>query len=34
MDFRPADPEFKAMQEQEVTELLNQPNYLRVAMIN
>lgn len=34
MDFRPADPELKPLQETEVTELLNQPIYLRVAMIN
>ena len=34
MEFRPADPEFKALQQAEVTELLNQPIYLRVAMIN
>jgi nitroimidazol reductase NimA-like FMN-containing flavoprotein (pyridoxamine 5'-phosphate oxidase superfamily) len=34
MDYRLADPELKPMQEEEVIELLNQPNYLRVAMIN
>ena len=34
MDFRLADPELKPLQEAEVTELLNQPIYLRVAMIN
>lgn len=34
MEFRLADPELKPMQEPEVTELLNQPIYLRVAMIN
>lgn len=34
MDFRLADPELKPMQESEVNELLDQPIYLRVAMIN
>ena len=34
MEFRPADPELKPMQEAEVADLLNQPTYLRVAMIN
>jgi hypothetical protein len=34
MDYRLADSELKPMQEEEVIELLNQPNYLRVAMIN
>lgn len=34
MEFRLADPELKPLQESEVTELLNQPTYLRVAMIN
>jgi general stress protein 26 len=34
MNFRLADPEMKPLQEEEVTELLNQPIYLRVAMIN
>jgi|SRR5829696_7982459 nitroimidazol reductase NimA-like FMN-containing flavoprotein (pyridoxamine 5'-phosphate oxidase superfamily) len=34
MNLRLADPELKPMQEAEVTELLNQPIYLRVAMIN
>ena len=31
---RLADPELKPLQEAEVTELLNQPIYLRLAMIN
>jgi nitroimidazol reductase NimA-like FMN-containing flavoprotein (pyridoxamine 5'-phosphate oxidase superfamily) len=34
MEFRLADPELKPLQEGEVNELLNQPIYLRVAMIN
>lgn len=34
MKFRLADPELKPLTEDEVTELLNQPTYLRVAMIN
>jgi nitroimidazol reductase NimA-like FMN-containing flavoprotein (pyridoxamine 5'-phosphate oxidase superfamily) len=34
MEFRNADPEFKALENEELTEFLNQPNYLRVAMIN
>jgi len=34
MEFRLADPELKQMDENEVTELLNQPIYLRLAMIN
>jgi general stress protein 26 len=34
MNLRPADPELKPLQEAEVIELLNQPIYLRVAMIN
>jgi nitroimidazol reductase NimA-like FMN-containing flavoprotein (pyridoxamine 5'-phosphate oxidase superfamily) len=34
MELRSADPEFKPLQEEELTEFLNQPNYLRVAMIN
>ena len=34
MEFKQADPEFKQLEEAEVTELLNQPIYLRVAMIN
>ena len=34
MDLRLADPELKLLQEAEVIELLNQPIYLRVAMIN
>lgn len=34
MNLRLADPELKPMQEAEVNELLNQPIYLRVAMIN
>jgi nitroimidazol reductase NimA-like FMN-containing flavoprotein (pyridoxamine 5'-phosphate oxidase superfamily) len=34
MNLRLADPELKPMQESEVTELLSQPIYLRVAMIN
>jgi hypothetical protein len=34
MEFKLADPEFKSLEEAEVTELLNQPIYLRVAMIN
>jgi hypothetical protein len=32
--MRLADPELKPLQEQEVIELLNQPIYLRLAMIN
>jgi len=34
MEFRLADPELKPLEEADVTELLNQPIYLRVAMIN
>ena len=34
MDLRLADPELKLLQEAEVIQLLNQPIYLRVAMIN
>jgi nitroimidazol reductase NimA-like FMN-containing flavoprotein (pyridoxamine 5'-phosphate oxidase superfamily) len=34
MEFKLADPEFKSLEEAEVTELLNQPIYLRVSMIN
>jgi nitroimidazol reductase NimA-like FMN-containing flavoprotein (pyridoxamine 5'-phosphate oxidase superfamily) len=34
MKLRNADPEMKPMEEAEITELLNQPIYLRVAMIN
>jgi nitroimidazol reductase NimA-like FMN-containing flavoprotein (pyridoxamine 5'-phosphate oxidase superfamily) len=34
MNLRLADPELKPMLESEVTELLSQPIYLRVAMIN
>ena len=34
MNFRLADPELKPLQEAEVVELLNQPTYLRLAMIN
>jgi nitroimidazol reductase NimA-like FMN-containing flavoprotein (pyridoxamine 5'-phosphate oxidase superfamily) len=34
MEFRLADPELKPLEKAEVTELLNQPTYLRVAMIN
>jgi nitroimidazol reductase NimA-like FMN-containing flavoprotein (pyridoxamine 5'-phosphate oxidase superfamily) len=34
MEFKLADPEFKQLEEAEVTELLNQPIYLRLAMIN
>jgi len=34
MKFRSADPEFAPMHESEISELLNQPIYLRVAMIN
>lgn len=34
MEFRAADPEFKPLEQSELTEFLNQPNYLRVAMIN
>lgn len=34
MNFRLADPELKPLQEEEVIELLNQPIYLRLAMIN
>jgi nitroimidazol reductase NimA-like FMN-containing flavoprotein (pyridoxamine 5'-phosphate oxidase superfamily) len=34
MEFKLADPEFKQLDEAEVTELLNQPIYLRIAMIN
>lgn len=33
MKLRHADPEFKPLEEAEITELLNQPIYLRVAMI-
>jgi hypothetical protein len=32
--IRLADPELKLLEESEVIELLNQPIYLRVAMIN
>jgi nitroimidazol reductase NimA-like FMN-containing flavoprotein (pyridoxamine 5'-phosphate oxidase superfamily) len=34
MEFRLADPELKSLEEADVIELLNQPVYLRVAMIN
>ena len=34
MEYRLADPELKQMDKNEVSELLNQPIYLRVAMIN
>jgi len=34
MNYRSADPEFPPMQESEISELLNQPIYLRIAMIN
>jgi len=34
MEFKQADPEFEELEETEITELLNQPIYLRVAMIN
>jgi nitroimidazol reductase NimA-like FMN-containing flavoprotein (pyridoxamine 5'-phosphate oxidase superfamily) len=34
MNLRLADPELKLLQEAEVIELLDQPIYLRVAMIN
>ena len=34
MKFTSADPEFPPMQEGEINELLNQPIYLRMAMIN
>jgi hypothetical protein len=34
MEYRLADPELKEMDKNEVSELLNQPIYLRVAMIN
>jgi nitroimidazol reductase NimA-like FMN-containing flavoprotein (pyridoxamine 5'-phosphate oxidase superfamily) len=34
MNLRLADPELKPLQEAEVIELLTQPIYLRVAMIN
>ncbi len=34
MKFTPADPEFPAMQQSEINELLNQPIYLRMAMID
>jgi nitroimidazol reductase NimA-like FMN-containing flavoprotein (pyridoxamine 5'-phosphate oxidase superfamily) len=34
MEFRLADPELKPLKETEVSELLNQPIYLRTAMIN
>ena len=34
MKDRSADPEFPPMQEDEINELLNQPIYLRMAMIN
>ena len=34
MKYRSADPEFPPMQEDEINELLNQPIYLRMAMIN
>jgi nitroimidazol reductase NimA-like FMN-containing flavoprotein (pyridoxamine 5'-phosphate oxidase superfamily) len=32
--YRTADPEFPPMQEGEINELLNQPIYLRIDMIN
>jgi nitroimidazol reductase NimA-like FMN-containing flavoprotein (pyridoxamine 5'-phosphate oxidase superfamily) len=34
MKLRQADPELKSLEEAEITELLNQPIYLRIAMIN
>ena len=34
MEFKQADPEFKQLEDAEVNEHLNQPIYLRVAMIN
>ena len=34
MNLRQADPELKSLEEAEITEFLNQPIYLRVAMIN
>jgi nitroimidazol reductase NimA-like FMN-containing flavoprotein (pyridoxamine 5'-phosphate oxidase superfamily) len=34
MEYRLADPELKEMDKNEVSKLLNQPIYLRVAMIN
>lgn len=34
INLRQADPEFKPLEEAEITELLDQPIYLRVAMIN
>ncbi len=34
MEYRLADPELKQMDRNEVSELLNQPIYLRLAMIN
>jgi hypothetical protein len=34
MKLRQADPEFKSLEEAEITELLNHPIYLWVAMIN
>jgi nitroimidazol reductase NimA-like FMN-containing flavoprotein (pyridoxamine 5'-phosphate oxidase superfamily) len=34
MKLRSADPEMKPLEEAEITGLLNQPIYLRVAMIN
>ncbi|HET6727074.1 MAG TPA: pyridoxamine 5'-phosphate oxidase family protein [Nitrososphaeraceae archaeon] len=34
MKYRSADPEFPPMQEGEINELLSQPIYLRMAMIN
>ena len=34
MEYRLADPELKQMDKNEVSELLNQPIYLRVTMIN
>jgi nitroimidazol reductase NimA-like FMN-containing flavoprotein (pyridoxamine 5'-phosphate oxidase superfamily) len=34
MKLRQADPELKPIEETEITEFLNQPIYLRVAMIN
>jgi general stress protein 26 len=34
MNYRSADPEFPPMQESEISELLNKPIYLRIAMIN
>ena len=34
MEFRLADPELKPLEEADVTELLNQPIYLLIVMIN